>query len=340
MPDQTPNPTPQEPANPPAQNQGNEQTPQNPPSANEPPANPPSANPPSDPPAGNEPPADGEKPKDGEGDPPKGSGFPDNWREEIAGDNDALLKQLQRMTSPKALADTLVSSRQKITELSANKAPGKDATPEQIKAYREEQGIPEQSAGYWDKVELPDGAVMDDDEKAAWQPLLDKLHAKNADPELVNEIAQEFIASEARQAEDRLAQDKLDTQASEDTLRAEWGGDYRANMNTVDNVLNKFVPADQQENIRNARLMDGTPLLSSVVGAKMFAEMGRMVAPAGTVVSANGQTDQSTIEEQLKTYEKQMGGKEWYNNDKAQKHYRELVDAYERNSGKKWTGSA
>lgn len=267
-------------------------------------------------------------------------GFSADWRQKLAGDDDKALKQLERFSSPKAMHEALNSSRQKITELSAGKAPGADAKPEEIAAYREANGIPKESAGYWDGIKLPEGMELSEEGKGVWKPLLENLHSKNVSPELFNEMVEAKIQVEQAEAAAQIENDGLDKQETEDELRTEWGSDYRANVNTYENLINKFVPQDARAEFDGARMADGSLMTNNPAMMRAFAEMGRLIAPAGTVVATDGASIQSTIEDQLKGYEKQMGTKEWHGDEKAQGHYRELVSAYERTTGKQWAGSA
>lgn len=310
------------------------------PAPNDPPANPNPA--PADPkpdPAPAPDPAPNPDPKP-DPEPQPSAYFTEKWREEYANGDEKVLKQLQRFSSPKQVIDSMLNGTAKINELAAKLPPGDDAKPEEVKAYREAQGIPEESGAYWDSVKLPEGTVLSDDEKAGWQPLLDKLHGANVSPDIVNEIANEFIASEERTALDRQEQDKVVAAETEAALRQEMGADYNANKMIMNNLVNHYVPEAKREAFLNARLMDGTPVFADADMSKMFMEMGRLLMPQGTVVTTPGADNVSSIQDQLKAYQKEMGTNAWFKDEKKQEHYRQLVSAYKVHTGKEWDPNA
>ncbi len=115
---------------------------------------PPAAEPGATPPAGAEPPAATPPAKPDAGAPLAGGGsaadpekpvaatWPEDWRKQMAGGDEAYLKQLERFDSPAAVGKSLREAQLKISQGGAKPALPKDATPEQLAAFRKEAGSP------------------------------------------------------------------------------------------------------------------------------------------------------------------------------------------------------
>jgi hypothetical protein len=65
---------------------------------------------------------------------------------------------------------------------------------------------------------------------------------------------------------------------TEDTLRAEWGNEYRKNVNLVKSLMDT-APAEVRDRVMSARLSDGTPLLSDPHAVKWLNSLAREVNP-------------------------------------------------------------
>src|SRR5258708_4539766 len=99
---------------------------------------------------------------------PDAKTFPQSWREDLAGGDKAFRKTLDRFDSPAALAKAYkeLTSRLSSGDLKATKPPPDNATPEQLAAWRAEQGLPQSATAYVDGLQLGDGTVTGEAEKA------------------------------------------------------------------------------------------------------------------------------------------------------------------------------
>jgi hypothetical protein len=90
-----------------------------------------------------------------------GPSFPDTWRQDLAGGDKTFLKTLDRFDSPAALAKAYRELATKLSagELRAVKAPGDNATPEQVATWRTAHGLPENAEAYVSGVKLADGML-------------------------------------------------------------------------------------------------------------------------------------------------------------------------------------
>ncbi len=67
----------------------------------------------------------------------------EDWREKLAKGDEKKLKSLQRFASPEALTDSYMSAAERIRSGELKTVLPKDAKPEELAAWRKENGIPE-----------------------------------------------------------------------------------------------------------------------------------------------------------------------------------------------------
>lgn len=275
-----------------------------------PPAPPPVAgDPPPAPKAGDPPPAPkpGDPPKAGDPPPPpepiKGK-WPDQWREEMAGDDKELLETLKRHTDPVSAGKALREAQKKISSGKLRYELAADATPEQVAEYRKDMGIPADPKDYLKDFTLGDGMVIGE----ADQPLVDSYlalaHKQHMEPKAVKAGIQAYFAM--RQAEiaemvNRQQALKAETQAA---LQQEWGADYKPTVAVIDHFLRTFFDDDTRLLLENSILGDGeTVLMNNPRIAKGIASAARQIWPMGTLLP-NGDTKLlTTIEGRIKELE-------------------------------------
>lgn len=249
------------------------------------------------------------------------------------------MKQLERFGSPKAVYDAYRAINQKIAagELKSGKLPDKP-TPEQIAMYRKEHDVPEQPDGYYEKMSLPDGLVIGEEDKPIVNQVLAAAHAVHAPPQIVNSmVAAYYKAREAEQA----AQDDSDLDhkaTSEDALRNEWGPEYRQNVNIVKNFLvNTF--GEGAARILGARLADGKPLGNDPEVLRPLLAVARELNPVATVVGHAGAATPGAIDDRLTAIKKMMGDRDgpYWKGPEAQKlqdEFLHLTRAKERSTSR------
>lgn len=247
-----------------------------------------------------------------------------DWRKDMA-DDEKDLERLNRFTSKKELWKALKEAQAKI---SSHKPPlSKDATPEQTAAWRKNNGIPEKPDGYIEK--LPDGLVFGEQDKAALEPFLKDMHDKNVAPEVVQSTLASYQRAIEMQNQRIQEQDSQIVAATEDELRKEWQGDFRANMTAADAFLTSHFPAEAKAALMNARDGEGKPIMHNAGFLRAAAQLGRTLAPAGATFG-NGIDSISSIDTELASLKGQMGTKAWFKDEAKQARYRELLNAKER----------
>jgi hypothetical protein len=198
---------------------------------------------------------------------------------------------------------------------------GKDAKPEEIAAFREAHGIPETP----DKYDLGDMKVVDEE-----KPLVDKFlasaHKTNMTPEQVRESLAAYAEISEAARNDRASQDQGIKTSAEDALRAEWGQEYRVNLNLITNLLDAG-PEGLRDKLLRGRLADGTPIGSSVEALRFLAGLAREKNPAGVVTPSGLVTAQSVGDEIQKIEKLMREDRSAYNRDEAlQARYRQLIE--------------
>lgn len=269
--------------------------------------------------------------KAGDGDAGKGAQptWPDDWRQRYAADDVKKMERLSRYASPAAAFDALLSLQSKIGagELRSNLP--KNATPEQITAWRADNGIPETP----DKYDLAEVAVVAED-KPMIDAFLTQLHKANAPAGVAKEAVKWYYEETARRTEQIREKDLAASTACEDALRAEWGGEYRANMNMTEGLL-ETMPQAVRDLFKTGRLGDGSPLMANPAVRKALTAWAREINPVTTVVPNAGANIGSAIDDEITKIEKLMAHPEseyWKGpgSEKMQARYRELVGAKER----------
>ena len=261
-------------------------------------------------------------------DPPKPD-WPDDWREKIAGTDEKELARLQRLAAPTDLYKSYRALEQRVSsgELKANKPFPDKGTPEEQNAWRKEQGIPEAPDKYEIKLE---GREIGEDDKPLIDSFLKEVHAVNMPPAQAKAAVAAYykIQDEAvKKAQDAEAEK---VRVTEDTLRAEWGNDYRRNLSVVDGFLDGYVSAESpmKGQIKNA-------VKGNAEFAKLMARVALEINPAATVAPNAGANLASSIDDEIAQLEKMMPNKQsdyWKgpSAEKNQARYRELLTARER----------
>jgi len=243
--------------------------------------------------------------------------WPADWREKAASGDEKKLAKLSRYASPQAVADALLAAQAKLGE-KGTRLP-KDATPEQVAQWRVDNGIPEKPDAY--DVKLAGIEISDAD-----KPLIDKFlasaHGSNMTGDQVKASLQSYyeVLEDAKQ--ERLRADSDLQVKAEDELRAEWGADYRRNLNMVTNLLGP----DLRDQLLLGRLADGTPVGSSPDVLRFLTSLALERNPTG-IVAPSGVTNEATIDSEITKIETFMKtSRNAYNKDeKMQERYRQLL---------------
>lgn len=262
--------------------------------------------------------------------------FPEDWRAKLAGDDEKALKRLERFKSPKDIYQAYRSLEAKMSSGDVVQKLPEDATEEQISEYRKANGIPESAEGYLDA--LNSGVVIGDEDKELVNSFLESAHAKNAPPEVVGAALDWYYKVQEDQAAAQAEADKQRREAAADELRAEWGNEFRGNINSIKAFLDAAPVSDDGtplgDLLMGARLADGTPLGDSPAALRWLAKLANDENPAGFVAPGSGQGQIESIENEIKSIEAKMGTSEYIKDEKMQARLRQLYEAQSKLNGR------
>lgn len=270
------------------------------------------------------PPAPAPAPK--AGDPPAA---PD-WRTKVAGEDKDFLKTLGRYASEADFGKAHRALHQKLSSGEYKRDLAATASEEEKVAWRKEQGIPET----WEKYDAPklaDGLVLAETDKPVVDLFTQFAHSKNWTPGQRDEVLSFYY-----QTQDALASQRDDADAdfkslAEDTLRTEWGPDFRPNLNAIGNVISQM-PGDLGAQILAGRTFDGKKIGDDPRFMKWFAQVARDLDPAATLVAPGNGVPGATVETRLAEIRKfAQENPDKYDRDHAmQKEQQDLIDVQQK----------
>jgi len=248
--------------------------------------NPPASDPPaSDPPPGDDPPAS---------DPPAGGGdkapdpfytsLPDDWRNQIAGDDEARLNDLARYTSLDKWIESGFSAKDAIRKGEISTGLPENPSDEQLAEYRAANNIPE-TPDY--KLTLEPGVELSDMEKEILQGVMGVAHQANISTTDLSALTGAWLQGKETQLKRMQDQDGLDKIESEKTMREHWGVDYDKNMSAAVSMLNG-ISEENKALIMEARDPEGRFLMSSPFFVQFLAETALKVNPMALIPGGGG----------------------------------------------------
>ena len=275
-------------------------------------------------------------------------GWGDDWRQRlVAGstDVDGEVKHLQRFESPQQIYKSM---RELQSHVNTDYTPKlkKDATPEEVAKWRQQNGIPDKPEAY--SINLPRGAdgkpranLKEDD--PFLNAFLKSAHSQNYTQGQVDAAIGSFYSEVDRQVEATTEAEKKAEQATDEKLRGIWGTDYRPNKAMVEALLSR-APAGFRDRFMNGYLADHTPIKASPEAWQWLVQMEREINPFATVVPGSTGDPGKNLETELTDIKKHMantGQPPYWKGPEAEKmqaRYRELIAAQQRMAAK--TGKA
>lgn len=263
---------------------------------------------------------------------PKAGDWPDDWREKMAAGDEKLLGRLKRFQSPLNVLKSWRNLEQKLSsgELRAKKP--EDMSGEEHAKWRSENGIPEKPEGYLEKLSLPDGLQVGDEDKPILESVFAAAHESDLPPEAVNKVVAAYYKAQDDFLAQRAEKDRADSENAVEDLRAEWGREYKANINSLMGFLDTG-PEGAKDLLAHARLGDGTALMNNPGIVKWLVGLAREQNPMPTIAAQGGDVLKS-INDEISDIESKMGTAAYTKDPKMRARYRELVDAREKMAAK------
>lgn len=254
--------------------------------------------------------------------------WPQDWREKAAGGDEKRLKQLARYASPQAAMEALFAAQDKIRSGQLKTALKSDATQDEVKAWRSENGIPDTPEAY--EVKLANGFTLGEADKPVVDEFLKVAHKSNMHPDQANEAINWYMAQQ-QQSEDMMHEaDANFARESVDVLRAEWGPEYRTNITLVESLVEN-APRGVGSLLGGARLSDGTALLSNPATLRWLSQLAREVNPVAPLLAGTGLKDLDSVQSEIDQLKSMMGDSQsaYWKGTKAkdnQARYKTLIE--------------
>lgn len=259
--------------------------------------------------------------------------WPDDWREKLAGGDEKALKRLGRFASPAGIFKSFRELESKFSrgEL-APKAPElpENATPEQIEAYRKATGVP--IDGKYDTA-LGEGFNWADGDQAVLEDFQKAAHEMNMPQGEFKKALAWYADYQQRQVDAMAERDNSTWAQTEDSLRKEWGQEYRLNENLIKSFLTANFPEEVVNKLATARDAYGTKILADREVIQGLVAIARELNPVPTLAPSASGDKLNSIGERKAAIEGMMAqgrtGPYWSgpNAQALQNEYLELVQA-------------
>jgi len=267
----------------------------------------------------------------------KGAAQPD-WRARMAGNDAEALKRLARFPDETALFKSYRALEARLSSGDLKKALPDGATAEEVATWRKENGIPENEAGYVEKLALPNGLVLGEADKPIVAEFAKAALESNVDPKAFNGLVAKYYAIQDQQKAVQETADATFKQESEDALRKAWpAADFRQNLTAIQNFMAGW-PEGLAARVLAGRTPDGRKLGDDPAFVQQMAAVAREINPLSTLVPVGTTDPGKNVAEELATIRKFASEKpDEYNADKKMQARRaelteHLLKAQKRNA--------
>ena len=259
----------------------------------------------------------------------------DDWRQAFATVDGVvdpkLLRQVERYQTPEDFARGAFSLRTRMDSGDYVAKLPADAKPEEIAAWRAQNGIPEKAEGYLAK--LPDTIKIPESDKANIGKFLESMHGQNATPAVTAAALDAYYKIAADTAATRAEADHTVERQATDTLNVEWGPDFRGNMNAIQGLLDRA--PEGARGVALARMPDGSPVMSNVDVLRWLGTLAREINPAASIIPGAGGNAGKGVDDRIAEIEGVMAKTpnayfKGAAGEKMQGEYRTLIEARER----------
>lgn len=250
-----------------------------------------------------------------------------DWRDRMAGDDKDFRKRLERFADEGKFAQSYRSLEGKLSSGEFKKALPENASAEELTTWRKENGIPDKPEGYLEKLALPNGMVVGEEDKPIVAAFAEMALSKNWSPSQLNDAVAWHYQMQDKQLAAIQEQDGSFRTTTEDSLRNQWKSDYRTNMNLVGSVRD-LMPEDMRNQLFAARGPDGRLLGDSPLFIGWLAQMGRELNPAATLLPAGTGDPGKTLAAELADIRKyaQERPDDFEKDKKMQERQMEIID--------------
>lgn len=260
--------------------------------------------------------------------------FPENWRQQLAGEDKSALKSLNRYKAPQDMWKALQQQTRQISERGLSR-PKDGASDKEWATWRDDNGIPNAVEDF--KIELSDGRTMGDDDKPIADSLMNYSIEKslNLTQDQMNGLFDWYFSGLLEQSANSVIEN--DDQMKADTLTIltdDWGADYRGNIARGELV---FKDASQEFTDMMGTARDGrNRIISQTPEYKQeMARLARMIYPSDIPIGGDINASIKDLATRRSELQKMMGdgNSEYWKGPSAQNlqaEYRDIVDSESR----------
>lgn len=223
---------------------------------------------------------------------PKGGQWPENWRQELAGDDEKLLKRLERLSDPKAMARTIIEQDKKISSGQYKKALPDDPSPEELAAYRKENGIPEEATPEAYGIQWPEGYEPNEADQEDIGGFLKIAQDRNWKPDDVKGAWGYYLQMQEKATQQLYEAAQAKTLEYRDQLRDEFGREFATKKKAADNFIAQQL-GDEGQDLAGLTLSDGTKLADHPLFVKLAVNGAYALDGDGALATAELNTGQN-----------------------------------------------
>ena len=274
--------------------------------------------------------------------------WPEDWAQKMADavsaddkESAKVLKQLQRYVDPAAIYAKTRELEAKFSGGGLLRVPGKDASEEDVAAFRAALGVPEKPEDYNEGLELENGAVIGDADKPMVDAVFDVLHKAGATKDVSHALVNWYFQNQEQQAASLDESDDTFQRESIASLKEEWGASFNRRRNAIASLFAtapggpKLQTEDGSPTLY-ARIMGGRTSDGKMIGddpdlVRWFSGLAHEVNPAATVAE-DGDLSGKGIDEELAEIDKKRRENKsaYFKDEKMQARERELLEARDR----------
>jgi hypothetical protein len=197
--------------------------------------------------------------------------WPDDWREQLAGGDEAFLRQLKRYSSPTTFAKGWKEREDLIRSGKVKRDAPDPSDAKAMAEWRKEQGLPDDATGY--KMPEIKGAEWSDEDKPIVAQFFEHAHKHNLPQPAVDAALTFYKQLEQQAYEARKAADKAAEEAADAALYQEFGREHKTNLTLAARYLSDIPGVGQKW--ADFRREDGTLLGNDIEFVKWAADQGR-----------------------------------------------------------------
>jgi hypothetical protein len=196
----------------------------------------------------------------------------EDWRASLEED---MAKRAQKFASPADLAKSYFELESRLGKSVV--LPGKNASEEEIAAFRKRLGVPDSADGY--TLPLPEEVVSDEGAMARLNAFREKMHKAGATPASVQAAYETYQEMVSAASEERTAAMEAAREKAEADLRKEWRGqEFDRNVSYAQRALQSFDGDKTFQSWVESAEVDGIKVGNHPQFLKLFAKIGRTMS--------------------------------------------------------------